>query len=51
MVLELIDKLDVRTRLSGFEPHPWIPACVKEERDVLSGGVNLVIVLEFGEGK
>ena len=36
-------------RLVWFEAHSGNTSCVKEERRVLSGGVNLVVVLEFRE--
>jgi len=36
-------------RLVRFEPHSGNASSVKEERRVLSGGVNLIVVLEFHE--
>ena len=36
-------------RLVRFEAHSGNASGVKEERRVLSGGVNLVVVLEFRE--
>jgi len=39
----------VGPRLVQFKAHSWNVSSVKEERRVLSGRVNLVVVLEFGE--
>ena len=51
LFFELIDRLNLGMRLSEFKFHLWCLACVKEEWGVLSGRVNLVVELEFSEGK
>jgi len=34
-------------RLARFEAHAWVSACVEEERRLLGGGVDVVIVREL----
>ena len=35
----------------GFKSHMGLAASVKEERAVLSGGVDMIVVLEFHQGE
>jgi len=48
-VFELIDRFHLGPRLVWLEAHSGNASSVKEERKVLSGRMNLVVVLEFHE--
>ena len=49
LIFELIDRFHAGPRLVRFKAHLGDTSGVKEERRVLSGRMNLVVVLEFRE--
>ena len=50
-VFELVDRLQVGLSEIGFKSHMRLAASVKKERAVLSGGVDMIVVLEFHQGE
>ena len=46
-VFEPVDRLQVGLSEIGFKPHMGFSASVKEEKAVLIGGVDMIVVLEF----
>ena len=46
---ELVHGLYFGWRLTQFEAHPWVSAGVQEERCVLGGGMDMVVVRELRE--
>jgi len=50
-ICELVDSFNAGCRLMQFEAHPGVSAGVKEERHLLRGRVDVVIVGELRQGE